>query len=92
MLPNQLIFPLEQFAPDLSKLYSLHSSYQDQMNQHLKQRSACNRLSQIETKGREVNMFLIWMMIWILGKPEHLRPKQPSCFCVAFEYLDDAEK
>jgi len=76
MIPGPDNFSIDQFAPDLSKTYSLYFSSLDMMDMHLRQRTAPIRISNMNTKGKDVNILVVWMMIWIL----------------AFEYLDDIEK
>jgi len=41
------------FAPDLSKIYRLYTSAFDDLDPHLKQRTAWNRISNIKIKGKQ---------------------------------------
>ena len=76
LVPNESNFSVDRFAPDLSKLYSLQHSYHEAVDEHLRQRKACTRLSHVREKGKEANVLIIWLMMWIL----------------TFEYLDEDEK
>lgn len=68
LAPTYKNFSVDRFAPDLSKIYSLYTSYFDQMDGHLKQRQSCTKMSHVRAKDKEVNMLLVWMMMWILGR------------------------
>lgn len=68
LIPNATNFSTERFAPDLSKLYSLHNSYNDMIDEHLKQRKVWTRLSHVKEGGKEANMLIVWLMMWILSR------------------------
>ena len=86
LVPNETNFSIDRFAPDLSKTYSLSNTLMNNMNDHLKQRKGCTRLVDVKTKGRNQNMLIIWMMMWLLSKEEINNQ------FIAFEYLEDKEK
>ena len=67
---NPSNFNIENFAPDLSKIYTLSISTTtvNLMSEHLKQRSATNKISNVMSHGKNVNILIIWLMMWILGK------------------------
>ena len=67
MIPNVKNFRVEDFAPDLSKLYNIYLSYKDQMDKHLIQRKNWSKMWHIASKSKEANMQIVWLMIWILS-------------------------
>ncbi|CAI2375139.1 unnamed protein product [Moneuplotes crassus] len=75
LIPCSSNFAEDRFAPDLSKTYSLKNNFHD-LDKHLSQRKGCTSLIQVRTKGQIQNIYIIWIMMWILN----------------FEYLQADEK